>query len=170
MKTFALAILLSSAGCASAPPATPVPPPNSGKALATAPASREPLYVEFIAIRHAWVGKYLPDGVTDVKATSKKLGLELTKQLRNSPDPREAIADSVQLVLGDSAVADPDRPKSNVVERERIKELKHLSAAAKAGLGQFADHAKPGDTLDTPASDEEVVVVARAVRNAAASR
>lgn len=94
---------------------------------------------------------------------TKQLGAEMTKHLKNATDMREAIADSVQTVLGDSAVADPDRPKMNVVDRDRIKDLKHLSAAAKAGLGQFADHAKPNDVLDTPASDENTVVVARAV-------
>jgi hypothetical protein len=173
MKPYALGqvcLLALLAACASAPPPAPAPPAASSKPMSTAPASRDALYVELIAIRVSWVNKYLPDGETDAKLTSKKLGATLTKNLRNASDPREAIADSVKEVLGDSAVADPDRPKPNVVERQHLKELKHLSAAAKAGLGQFADHAKPGDSLDTPASDDEMVIVARALTAAAASR
>jgi hypothetical protein len=156
------------AACGSSPPpATPVPPQSSAKTPVTAPASRDSLFLEVVTIERKWVAKFAPDEAKDAKAWSddaaKKLAAEMTKRLRNSPDTREAIADSVQQVLGDLAAADPNRPKMSVLERERIKDVKHLSAAVKAGLGQFADHAHPGDVLDTPASDEEAVVVARAV-------
>lgn len=285
MKRAALLFFLLTTACGSTPPpATPVPPKHEPKPTVTAPASRQPLFVELVAIEQKWVAKYVPDAPEDVKAwaetanvepafywilvrvdsktsdaaakakaqkllertkkepfervareasddpgtkefggmhparhvpdfakevreawkalkpgetsalvktdmgwcfvkkapppddalasqyrrakageLTKTLGAEMTKHLRSSPDFRAAIAESVQQVLGDLAVADPDRPKMNVVDRERIKDAKHLSAATKAGLGQFADHARPGDVLDTPASDDEMVVVARAV-------
>lgn len=166
MKT-ALPLLLSTlllAACGSPPPVTPVPPASThGKEVGTAPASREPLFVELVTIRREWVAKYAAGGPEQVNASAEALGSEVIKRLRNSPDAREAIADSVQAVLGEAAVADPDRPKTTVVERERLKDLRHLSAAVKAGVGQFADHARPGDVLDRPASDVDVVAVARAV-------
>lgn len=275
MKRLAILVLLATAACGSPapPPATPVPPQRDPKPPATAPASREPLFVELAAIPRRWVAKYAPESevepdffwvlvkvdpktgdaaakakaqgllerakkepfekvaaegsedpgskdkggmypassvkgfvkdvqkawtalkpgetspvfksefgwafvkkgpapdpatvkqARDAKASelAKQLGTEMTQHLRNSPDFRAAIAEAVEQVLGDAAVADPDRPKVNVVDRERIKDAKHLSPAVKAGLGQFADHAHPGDVLDTPAADEDVIVVARAV-------
>jgi hypothetical protein len=168
MKRAALLVPFLAAACGSSPPpATPAPPQNSAKTPVTAPASREPLFVEVVSIERRWVAKFAPDDAKDAKAwaaeAAKKLAADMTTRLRNSPDARAAIADSVQQVLGDLAAADPDRPKMSVVERERIKDVKHLSAAVRAGLGQFADHAHPGDVLDTPASDDDAVVVARAV-------
>ncbi|MFO0740646.1 MAG: peptidylprolyl isomerase [Labilithrix sp.] len=285
MKRFAPLLLLLATACGTPPPpATPVPPPpKEAKEKPAYPASREPLFVEFVTIERRWVTKYVPDGADDVKAwaetakvepsfywilvkvdpktgdapakakaqkllertkkepfakvahdsddpgsrerggeyaaahvkgfvkevqdafaplkpgetsavfkssfgwgfvkkdapspellaplyrdaksteLTQKLGAEMTKHLRSSPDLRQAIADSVLSVLGDSAVADPDRPKPGVVDRERIKDLKHLSASSKAGLGQFADHARPSDVLDTPVTDKDEVIVARAV-------
>ena len=166
MNRAALFVVSFTTACASTPPpATPAAPPQ--KATATAPASREPLFVEVVAIERKWVTKYAPEDTKDAPAwareTSNKLAVELTKRLKKSPDMRAAIADSVEQVLGDLAAADPDRPKMSVVDRERIKDVKHLSASVKAGLGQFADHARPGDVLDTPAGDEDTVIVARAV-------
>ena len=278
MRRTAALLLLTACGGPAPAPATPAAPPREAKERPSAPASREPLFVELVTIERRWVAKYVPDGDDDVKAwaatakvepsfywilvkddaaakakaqkllertkkepfakvardsddpgsrdrggeyaaakvkdfvkevqdawaplgmgqtsavfksrygwsfvkkdapstetlaplyrkaksgdLTKKLGAELTKRLQSSPDIREAIADSVQQVLGDSAVADPDRPSMSVVDRERIAGLKHLSAAAKAGLGQFADHARPAEVLDVPVSDGEVVIVARAV-------
>lgn len=167
LKRVVFTLTLTLAACHSNPaPATPTPVPVT-KPVATAPASREPLFVELVSIRRAWVRKYTPEAADPAKAADV-LGAELVKKLRNSPDSREAIADAVQQVLGDSAVADPDRPKANTVEREELKHLKRLSASTRAGLVQFTDRAHAGDILDPPAADEEVVVVARVVTSSAA--
>lgn len=161
-KFVGLGLTVALAACHSNPsPATPARVAVT-KPVVTAPASREPLFVELVSIRRAWVRKYTPEAADPAKAADV-LGAELVKKLRNSPDSREAIADAVGAVLGDSAVADPDRPKANTVEREEIKHLKRLSASTRAGLVQFTDRAHGGDILDPPAADEDVVIVARVV-------
>jgi hypothetical protein len=96
-------------------------------------------------------------------ATTKKLAAEILARLKANPsNTREVIADATSAVLGDDAVADPDRPTFKAVERERVKDLR-LSAGAKAGLSTWADGAKPGAFLESPAGDDEMFVVARAV-------
>jgi hypothetical protein len=91
---------------------------------------------------------------------TKKLADDLLGRLKDKAPSRPAIADATQAVLGDRAVNDVDRPSSFVIDKEHLNRA-HLPAAAKAALETFANGAKPGELMNQPAVDGDVVVVAR---------
>lgn len=97
---------------------------------------------------------------------TKKLADDLLGRLKDKAPSRPAIADATQAVLGDRAVNDVDRPSSFVIDREHLTRA-HLPAAAKAALETFANGAKPGELMNQPAVDGDVVVVARTLADQA---
>lgn len=97
--------------------------------------------------------------------TTRALGAEVLRRLRGPHAAREAVADAVVAVLGERANADESRP---TVRRSTSDHLDgaRLPAAARAALVTFAEGAKAGDVLPSPAVDGDTVVVARVVAGA----
>jgi hypothetical protein len=83
--------------------------------------------------------------------------------MKREADPRRAIAEAVEAVLGERATNDADRPSAVFVDRDRIKQVRLSAAAAKAALETFADGARAGDLFPSPAIDGDTVLVARAL-------
>lgn len=97
-------------------------------------------------------------------ALERRLAEQILARFKSQPsgDARAIIADATLEVLGERAVSDAARPKSFVIEREHVDRAR-LPAAAKAALETFAQGAKAGEVLPSPAVDGETLVVARAV-------
>ncbi|MBX3212009.1 MAG: peptidylprolyl isomerase [Labilithrix sp.] len=94
-------------------------------------------------------------------ALAQKLGEELLARLDGRADSRSAIAEAVEAVLGERGVNDAERPRAQVVDRERLPQVR-LTAAAKSALEAFARGARAGERLPSPAVDGDTIVVARA--------
>ncbi|MBX3200644.1 MAG: peptidylprolyl isomerase [Labilithrix sp.] len=94
-------------------------------------------------------------------AIALQLGEELLARLDERADSRPAIAEAVEAVLGERGVNDAERPRAQVVDRERLAQVR-LTAAAKAALEAFARGARAGERFPAPAVDGDTIVVARA--------
>lgn len=103
---------------------------------------------------------------TKAGEVAKKLAGELLARLKSGAPARAAIAEAVEVALGERGLNDANRPTASVVDRERLQQVR-LPAAAKAALETFARSAHPGDALPSPAVDGETIVVARAKAPAA---
>ena len=184
-----IAVLLTACGGSQPAPVTPANVPV--KPIATAPASRAPLFVEYVVIREAWVMKVMPAETATVQAwtaepenqtfakaspedrekayrkwrapgLTAQLATALRNRLKTGTETRLAIAESVSSVLGELAASDEWRPAPATVERDELKATR-LPSGAKAVLSNFADGAKAGDVMDPIAAAGGESVVARAV-------
>ena len=96
------------------------------------------------------------------EATQKLAAALLTGLSKPEADARAVIASVVGEVLGEKAVADPDRPAPVVVDDDRLKHTR-LAPKAKETVSGMLKTAKAGETVKEPIVDGGIVTVARAV-------
>lgn len=150
-------------------PSAPATHPGATKATAAAPASgvlaspndaHGPATVEIVVVSTKWVERYVPfdafaggDEAAFKRAHAaeyaKKLADEIGAGLRAGDPGRRAIARAIESTLGESALADPDRPAVVVVLRDRPAPV-HLLGSSSVAIDAFARSAKDGVVLEPP--------------------
>jgi hypothetical protein len=117
------------------------------------------------------VAKARPSDAAIEKAYKKAKALETTQKLavallsglqKPEADARAVIASVVGEILGEKAVADPDRPQPVVVDDDRLRHAR-LSPKAKDTVATMLKTAKAGETVKEPIVDGGIWTVARAL-------
>lgn len=95
--------------------------------------------------------------------TAQKLAAALLAGLaKPEADARAVIASVVGEILGEKAVADPDRPVPAVADEDRLRHAR-LQPRAKEALDGMLKAAKPGETVKEPIVEGATTTVARAL-------
>jgi hypothetical protein len=117
------------------------------------------------------VAKTRPSDATIEKAYKKAKATETTQKLAaallgalamRDADARAVIASIVGEILGEKAVADPDRPVPVVVDDDRLRHTR-LQPKAKETVAGMLKSAKAGETVKEPIVEGGVTTIARAV-------
>lgn len=117
------------------------------------------------------VAKARPTDMAIEKAYKKAKAPELTQRLgaslltglaKQDADARAVIASVVSELLGEKAVADPDRPVPVVVDGDRLRHAR-LQPKAKEAVGGMLETAKAGETVKEPVVDGATITIARAL-------
>jgi hypothetical protein len=117
------------------------------------------------------VAKARPSDAAIEKAYKKAKAAETTQRLatallvalsKHDADARAVIASIVGEILGEKAVADPDRPVPVVVDDDRLRHTR-LQPKAKETIAAMLKTAKAGETVKEPVVDGGVTTIARAV-------
>lgn len=94
---------------------------------------------------------------------AQKLAAALLQSLqRSDTDARAAIASVVGEILGERAVADPDRPAPTVIDDDRMRHAR-LQPKAKDTIAAMLKSAKAGETVKEPIVEGDTTTVARAL-------
>jgi hypothetical protein len=94
---------------------------------------------------------------------AQKLAASLLARLQKAEaDARSTIAEVVEEILGERAVADPDRPVPVVVDDDRISHAR-LQPKAKDAVSEMLKSAKAGETVKEPILEGDSTTIARAV-------
>lgn len=96
---------------------------------------------------------------------TKKLADDLLVKLRAKGDARAAIAQSVEVVLGESANADPARPAAHMTDLEHL-DGSRFPREAKDALAAFGKKAKTGEAVEAPIVTPKALVLARMTADA----
>lgn len=121
--------------------------------------------------QHVVLVKTRPSDTAIEKAYRKAKAQEATQKLaaallsglqKPDADARAIIASTVGDVLGERAVADPDRPVPVVVDADRLRHGRLLPKAKDAVAGML-ETAKAGETVKAPIVEGGVTTIARAV-------
>lgn len=101
------------------------------------------------------------------KAKAPETTLKLTAALltglsKQDADARAIIASVVGEILGEKAVADPDRPVPVVIDDDRLRHAR-LQPKAKEAVSAMLKTAKAGETVKEPVVDGVVTTIARAM-------
>lgn len=121
--------------------------------------------------QHVVVVKTRPSDAAIEKAYKKAKAQELTAKLaaavlsglqKPDADARAIIASNVGDLLGEKAVADPDRPVPVVVDDDRLRHGR-LQPKAKDAVAGMLKTAKAGETVKEPIVEGGTTTIARAV-------
>jgi hypothetical protein len=97
-----------------------------------------------------------------VDATQKLAAALLSGLQKPEADARAVIASNVGEILGEKAVADPDRPAPVVIDDDRLRHAR-LSPKAKDTVADMLKTAKAGETMKEPIVEAGVTTIARAM-------
>jgi len=86
----------------------------------------------------------------------------LARWKKGETDARKAMADTVGEILGESAVADPDRPSPVLVDEPRFRTAR-VPASAKTAIEKMLKEGKAGDIVSAPIVEADAAIIARAV-------
>lgn len=121
--------------------------------------------------QHVVVVKTRPSDAAIEKAYKKAKASEATQKLaaallsglqKPEADARAVIASNVGELLGEKAVADPDRPVPIIVDDDRLRHVRLLPKAKDVVAGMLKT-AKAGETVKEPIVEGGVTTIARAV-------
>lgn len=121
--------------------------------------------------QHVVVVKTRPSDAAIEKAYKKAKAPEATQKLaaavlsglqKPDADARAVIASNVGELLGEKAVADPDRPVPVTVDHDRLRHGRLLPKAKDAVAGML-ETAKAGETVKEPIVEGGTTTIARAV-------
>ena len=96
------------------------------------------------------------------EATQKLAAALLSGLQKPDADARALIASNVGEILGEKAVADPDRPQPVVIDDDRLRHAR-LQPKAKETVAGMLQTAKAGETVKEPIVEAGVTTIARAM-------